>query len=652
MLMARPLDASPPVLKKRVMARDVSEKNAFAHGTRLWLSLHVPRALGARGTVLRLHADGVEYRDLPFTFSSTAGTSDIYTLILPLFQISPETGGFFEYELLFLRGADTLFSHTEDQVNMTLSPVSRGRFFLTVYADDFQTPRTLWGRTMYHVFVDRFARGGGAERRDAVYHRRWDGEIMQYPSVAGAHVENNEFFGGTLWGVREKIPYLRALGVGALYLSPIFRAYSNHKYDTADYGEVDLGFGGESALSALLDECKKYDIIVVLDGVFNHTGDHSRYFERRGDYGGEGAYLSPHSQYADWYSFFRFPDEYESWWGIPILPRLRLENPAVREYFLGERGIVSRYLKMGVGGWRLDVADELPDGFLCALRARVKGETGGNGVIFGEVWENAAAKIAYGKRRRYLQGQQLDGVMNYPLREGIVAFVRDGDARALARVLRELWATYPTCVCHALMNVLSTHDTARILTVLGGAHADGYTMSELRDIRLSEAEKRIAVARLKIAAALQYAAFGIPSLYYGDEVGLEGYGDPFCRRPFPWGREDGEILAHYRQLGRIRCENSAFCDGDFKILHEDAHALVLSRKNKENHIVVLANRGERELAWSLPCDATELLTGTCVKKGQITVPADSVRIWRIDDVQKGMGKMDEKQKSRKQALSL
>ena len=642
MLIARSFEIAPPVLQKRVAQRDVSDKNAFPRKTVLDLSLRVPRALGARGSVLRLHTDGAGYRDLAFAFSEVENTWELYTLSLPLFAFTPETGGFFEYELLFLRGADTLFSHTEDQQSMTLSPVSGGRFFLTVYTDDFVAPQKVWGRTIYHVFVDRFARGGGAKRRDAVYHKAWNEEIEQYPAYPGAHVENNEFFGGTLWGVREKLPYLKSLGVGVLYLSPVFRAYSNHKYDTADYAEVDLGFGGESALRALLDECRKYDIIVVLDGVFNHTGDHSRYFERRGDYGGKGAHCCARSPYADWYSFSQFPDRYEAWWGIPILPRLRLENPAVQDYFLGEDGIVAHYTTMGVGGWRLDVADELPNRFLDALRARVKANTGGNGVIFGEVWENAAAKISYGERRRYFLGGQLDGVMNYPLRKGLIAFARDTDARALCRVLRELWASYPTPVCHTLMNLLSTHDTARILTELGDECAAGHTTAQLRDMRLSREQMRTAKARLVIASALQYTVFGVPSLYYGDEAGMEGWGDPFCRRPFPWGREDEDILAHYRKLGVIRCENSAFCDGDFKILAEGAHALAFSRQNAQNHVIVAANRGAEPFFLHLPAPAVELLSGKRVKKGKIGVEADTVMIWRIEDVQKGMGKMDEK----------
>lgn len=647
MLMARPLAAPLPQILKRIGRRDVSDKNAFSRDTVLTFLVRVPHELGACGVCLRLWGDAMAARELPFGYKASAKGWDTYRLTLSLCEFTPETGGVFFYEVCFLRGTDALCTHTEDNVGFCLAKACGAPFSLLVYRADFDAPHSVRGGVMYHAFVDRFAPGGGAKRRDAVYHKRWDEEIVQYPAYPGAHVENNEFFGGTLWGITEKLPYLRSLGVKSLYLSPIFRAYSNHKYDTGDYEEVDLQFGGESALRALLDECKKCGIIVILDGVFNHTGDHSRYFGRRGAYGECGAYRSPSSPYAAWYRFEEFPARYEAWWGIPILPRLQLQNPAVRDYFVGEGGILARYCRMGVGGWRLDVADELPDDFLCALRRRVKAETGGNGVIFGEVWENAATKISYGRRRAYLQGGQLDGVMNYPLREGLIAFARDRDAHALCRVLRELWSSYPTPVCHTLMSLLSTHDTARILTVLGGKEPAGHNMRELSGMRLSPVQRKTAAARLCIAAALQYTLYGIPVLYYGDEAGLEGYGDPFCRRPFPWGHEDRELLAYYRQLGAIRCENSALCEGEFRILCESAHALCFSRKNAKNHIIVAANRGTAPFFVRLGQDARELLTGKHAKKGKIGVPPDTVRIWRIEDVQKGLGKVDKKQKSGK-----
>lgn len=630
MLIRIPLAAELPKLTKTVKGKDASDKGAFFRRDTLTLEARVPRALGAAAVVLRIAPDGGADTDRPFTFVTTARGVDTYRLTLSLAELCGEAeSGLFYYEYLFVRGADTLFTDTADNVTYTLASHSAGRFRLLVSSDDFVTPAWFHGRTMYHIFVDRFAPCGGTRRPDAVYHEHWDEEIEQFGAYPGAPVKNNEFFGGTLWGVLDKLDYLQSLGVGVLYLSPIFRAASNHKYDTGDYGEVDAQFGGKEALEALLAECKRRDIGVMLDGVFNHTGDDSRYFNRRGNYGTVGAYESRESPFADWYYFKEFPDSYECWWDIEILPKLNLSNPELHRYLVGEGGIVDTYTKMGVRGWRLDVADELPNAFLDELRTRVKDNTAGNGVILGEVWENAADKIAYGKRRRYFQGKQLDSVMNYPLRNGLVTFVRDADAHALCAVLRELWGSYPTTVCHSLMNILSTHDTERILTVLGGAPDDGTrTNAELREVRLSDTERKLAERRLCMAAALQFTVFGVPSVFYGDEVGMEGYHDPFCRRPFPWGRESKRLLAFYRKLGRIRCAHSALADGEFRLLCEQEHAIVFARENAHERVIVAANRGNGAITVHLPDRATELLTGKR-GKGAVMLPPDEVQIWSV-----------------------
>ena len=582
---------------------------------------------------MRFGHEGEQTRDMAFSFSQSNQGSDTYVLTLQTAALSPAEGELLFYELLFLRGGDTLFSDTPDNVTLQLAPHSARRFRLLLHSRDFQTPTHFHGRVMYHIFVDRFAPHGGKRRADAVY-RAWDEEITQFATHPGGAVANNEFFGGTLWGVLDKLDYLQSLGVNAIYLSPVHKAYSNHKYDVGDYEAVDEQFGGKAALRALIAACKKRDVLLFLDGVFNHTGDDSKYFNKRKTYPVVGAFQSKESPYYAWYQFEHYPEAYAAWWGIPILPKLSLQNPEVEEYFLGERGIVAQYTEMGIDGWRLDVADELPNRFLERMRRLVKAKTDGNGVILGEVWENAADKLAYGERRRYFLGKQLDGVMNYPLREALIAFVRDANAIQLCHTLRELWSSYPTTACHSLMNLLSTHDTARILTVLGG-----------------ESEPQLARARLCMAALLQYTVYGVPSLFYGDEAGLLGQGDPFCRRPYPWGREDGELLAFYRKLGRIRCENPVLAQGSFRILAHAPHALCFERKNDKGHLIVAANRGGEPFAVCLPHSATELLTEE-QNSGIIFLSPDTAGIWRIDDVQKGMGKVDEKQKSRKQALSL
>lgn len=628
------LTAPLPRIIKTVRGKDVSTLGAFGADDTLTLTVRAPRALGASGVVLRIAADGLSgdgsVRDLPLSFSESTLGWDAYRLILPLRDLPlGKTGGLFYYEYLFLRGADTLFTDTKDNVTFTLERESGGKFRLLVTAADQGTPAWFRGRTMYHIFVDRFAPSGGERPADAVYHEKWNEEIGQFGAYPGAPVKNNEFFGGTLWGVLEKLDYLQSLGVGVLYLSPIFKAASNHKYDTGDYETVDPQFGGEEALRALLAECEKRDIAVILDGVFNHTGSDSRYFNKEGSYDTVGAYQSRRSPYANWFYFKEFPDSYECWWDIEILPKMNLSNPETHHYFVGKGGIVDRYTRMGVRGWRLDVVDEVPDAFLDELCMRVREATKGEGVVIGEVWENAADKIAYGKRRRYFRGGQLDGVMNYPVRTGLISFVRDGDAPALCRVLREIWGSYPPSVSHSLMNLLSTHDTERILTVLGGAPDDGSrTNAELREVRLTPDEKKTAICRLRMAAALQFTLFGVPSVFYGDEAGLEGYHDPFCRRPYPWGEENEELLRFYRKLGGIRQQNPVLAEGDFAILREEENAIAFERKDERGHLIVAANRGEAPLELMLPAGAKELLSGR-KNSGRVAVLRDEVRIWRV-----------------------
>ncbi len=600
--------------------RDVSRFGAFPRGEVLHLVVTCPRALGVTGVVLRLCRDGEEEKDTPFVFSETdpATLTDRYELTLDTAALcGDDPCGLFYYRLLFLRKDDTLFSDSLN--NVDFEPVPRGgtAFRLLVHEADFEAPAWFGEGVMYHVFVDRFCRGEGeTTRREGErapeLNPDWAHGIPQYAPYPGAPLSNHIHFGGNLWGVAEKLDYLASLGVKVIYLSPIFEAYSNHKYDTGNYLSVDGGFGGDAALDNLIEKATARGMRIVLDGVFNHTGDDSLYFDRYGLYGVDadgnvGALQSPDSPYKDWFCFRNYPDEYESWWGIDIMPKLNHKHLPCRRYFTGEDGVCAHYVKKGIAGWRLDVADELCNEFLDELRASVKGASGdrpeGEAVIIGEVWENAADKIAYGERRRYFQGKQLDSVMNYPVRSGILAFVRDGYADLLYDVLTELYGSYPRSVSDALMNLVGTHDTERILTVLGSEPEDFDRSAEiLSTAGLSPARYETAVRRLKLASLLQFTVFGIPSVYYGDEVGMEGYRDPFCRRPFPWHEVEGgeaesparaDILAHYRGLGELR-RSPAFHGGDFCILDHGEHHIVYERVAKDagDRMVIVAHRGE------------------------------------------------------------
>ncbi len=636
---------------------------AFAWGERVSLRVSCPRRLGVTAVVLRINRDGEAPGDIPFTFlgSDYEQGQDVCTLELDTAALcGQDTGGrrsgLFYYRLLLVRDRDTLFTDSRNNVDFTLGADGGQAFRLLVYDSRDPVPDWFGQGVLYHVFVDRFRRGAGTVSyptgaRGAVMEPDWANGIPPFAENPGDSLANNTFFGGNLWGVAEKLEYLAELGVRVLYLSPIFRAYSNHKYDTGDYLAVDEGFGGEAALDGLLDKANRLGIAVMLDGVFNHTGDDSRYFNRYGTYPDVGAYQSPDSPYRDWYEFSAWPDGYASWWGIPIMPKLNHRHDDCRRFFTGADGVGARYIRRGISGWRLDVADELPDVFLDEFHAAVRAagaERGCRPVIIGEVWENAADKTAYGRRRRYLQGGQLDSVMNYPVRSGILSFICERDAEMLYDVLTELYASYPRPVSDSLMNLLGTHDTERILTVLGSGPSDYDRPNRVLSVaRLSPEKRRTAAHLLKLASLLQYTVFGIPSLYYGDEVGLEGYHDPFCRMPFPWDGLDepvrADLLTHYRALGALRA-HPALNRGGFRFAGHGADWIAFRRfadgagagdsdcagdgadaGTGTGDLLIAVSRSTFPVELTLPPDASLLLSvgGAAVSAGRLALPPDS-----------------------------
>ena len=604
---------SMPKIRKTAEGKDVSERGAFPCGTKLELTVECPRILGSSAVVLRIAKDMEGDRDIPFEYADTENGVDVYRLVLDTAELcGAEENGLFYYELLFLRGADTLFTDTFNYVDFSLERSSGGRFMLLIHKPEYKTPDWFKGRVMYHIFVDRFCKGEGevGQRDDAILNGDWDGGMMQYPEKNGDKLANNMFFGGNLWGVIEKLDYLKSLGVGVIYLSPIFKAYSNHKYDTGNYLEIDSMFGGEAAFEKLIAEAKKRDIYVILDGVFNHTGDDSLYFDRYEKYGKTGAYSNVDSPFREWFRFRNYPNEYETWWGIEILPKLNHTVDSCRKFFTGQGGVCEKYVNMGIGGWRLDVADELSDAFLDELRETVKRASGGEGLIIGEVWENAAEKVAYSQRRRYLRGDQLDSVMNYPLRNGVLSLLVHKDAEFLADILKSIYATYPKCVCDSLMNLLGTHDTERILTVLGneGKDVSDIPNSVLAHSRLSDSERERGIALLKLAATVQFTVYGVPSVFYGDEAGLEGYHDPFCRRTYPWGRECGELVDFYRALGELRAREELFAEGGFRVDRAEGAFIAYSRYDGDRTVTVAVNASEMEVSYRAE-GKTDLLTG-------------------------------------------
>lgn len=482
---------------------------------------------------------------------------------------------------------------------------------ITVYEEHYHTPDWMKGGVMYQIFPDRFNKSGNLPIRNGKILRDDWGGIPYYRPNASGRVLNNDFFGGNLNGITEKLDYLASLGVTVLYLNPIFEAYSNHRYDTGDYLKIDPLLGTENDLDRLVSEAKKRGIRIILDAVLNHTGSDSRYFNRYGHYDSVGAYQSKNSPYANWYHFSDFPNSYDCWWGIDTLPAVNEQSPSYQEFILGKDGVLRHWLAHGISGYRLDVADELPDFFLEKLRATVK-KTSSDAVIIGEVWEDASNKIAYSERRRYLQGNELDSVMNYPLKDAIIRFVVSGKTSELRETLYMLLDNYPKETLDCLMNILGTHDTARILTVFGGKNCSG--KDEMVSTMLSPEEKKRAKEMVKMAAVLQFTLPGIPCIYYGDEIAMEGYQDPFCRRCFDWSAPDEELLAFYRTLGTIRKKYPVFRDGEYDEVFADNECVVYERKSINQTVYVWVNRSGNKYGIHVDGTFRELLSGITFSK--------------------------------------
>lgn len=467
-------------------------------------------------------------------------------------------------------------------------------FQQTVYDKNFKTPDWIKGGIIYQIFPDRFYSSGTEKHgvRPSRVMRRWGDEPFWREEQMNG-IWNNDYFGGDLKGIEEKLLYLANLGVTCIYLNPIFEANSNHRYDTADYEKIDPLLGTEDDLKSLCKTAKEqYGISIILDGVFSHTGCDSKYFNIYSNYDDVGAYNSKESPYYPWYKFINWPDEYHSWWGIKLLPEVIEETPEYREYICGKNGILRKWLKCGISGWRLDVADELPDVFLDDLRRAVKDENS-NAVIIGEVWEDATTKLAYGERRRYLLGEQLDSVMNYPFADAVLNFVKFANADAFIDSVMSIIEKYPPQVTNVLMNHIGTHDTERAITRLAGENCEGYGRHwQHEHNKLSDYDYYRGVSMMKIASLIQYTLPGVPSLYYGDEIGMQGMKDPFNRACMDWYEPNTELHRWYKRLGEIRRGCKAFERGSFVPVYCSYKTVAYLRSGDNNEVLVAVNLDE------------------------------------------------------------
>jgi len=557
------------------------------------LNIHIPSSVQAKNVTCVLNNEnGVNAQIIPMTLQMRKGPYDVFQgsfsisyagLYFYFFTIEHSTGTF----RLFKQGDDTNME-AGDMWQVSCVPAT------------FKTPDWAKGATIYQIFPDRFYKSGKVDLTGKLgpytVHPYWHEEVDWRPTPEGV-VLNNDFFGGNFKGITEKMDYIASMGTTILYLNPISKSFSSHRYDTGDYKVPDPMLGTMEDFKAMVEAAHEHGIKVILDGVYSHTGSDSRYFNKKGSFDEVGAYQSKESPYHNWFTFYNWPHSYNSWWNFDTLPTVNKMHPDFIKFIItDEDSVVAHWLKTGIDGFRLDVADELPDEFLKLLYDRVK-EINPDAYVLGEVWEDASNKMAYGQRRKYFTNAELDSVMNYPFRTAIINFIRGWDAgHALKETVMSIVENYPQEVVACNMNLLGTHDTPRILTALVDDF-DGSREEKARR-RLSRNQFDVARERLFAASFLQYMLPGSPSLYYGDEACMEGYKDPFNRRTYPWGREDWEFLDHFKRLGRLRKEHEALRLGDIQFFAAGDKHLGFSRSYNGKTLKVYVNRSAD--IWDIP----------------------------------------------------
>lgn len=570
-----------------------------------------------------------------FLSMNFAGQTDEYSVYTASF--TPEQEGVYYYYFSFKERG---IRHYIKKNSGHIASIDNGDLFqLTVYAKEYETPNFLKGGIMYQIFPDRFCKSGKVHENipeGRIMRENWEDTPFYRPDENG-HVWNNDYFGGDLEGIQSKLPYLSGLGVTCIYLNPIFESHENHRYNTANYRKVDPLLGSNDDFKRLCAEAKKYGISVILDGVFSHTGADSIYFNKFNRYDSLGAYNSKESEFFNWYTFYEYPDKYEAWWGIDTLPNVQENNEEYTNYICGDDGVLDYWISLGAAGYRLDVADELPDEFLDNLNRCVK-KHGKEKIIIGEVWEDASNKESYGVKRRYLLGNQLDSVMNYPFRSAIMNYVMGGSPYDFRNAVMTIVENYPKPTTDVLMNSISTHDIERAINVLGGESCEGKDKDWMCNRRLTDEEYALGKKRMKVAMALQFFLPGVPCIYYGDEAGVQGYKDPFNRRCYPWGKEDDELIEYTKLLSKIRKSTKLFKDGTLKFLYTDDNVIAFSRSriNRRKAAIIFINRsGSQQVingynTGAKPCQYYTTLYGEGKYGESVVLPPYSFIVFKVE----------------------
>ena len=621
-----------------------SPVGAAEAGSKVRMSLRLRTKEGIRQVILRCWQDQtgeylipLETKDDPFQ------EEHLYSGWLPL----PEKGGLvWYYFIISMEDGTWYYGNNPEQLGGmgTLYDHVPPSFQITVFNKGAKTPDWFKHAVMYQIFPDRFSREGNTiiEKKGAVFHACWQDDPCYYKDPDTKEIVAYDFFGGNLKGIEKKLDYLKDLGISVIYLNPVFESESNHHYDTGDYHKIDPILGSNEDFRHLVDTAKAKGIRIILDGVFSHTGSNSRYFNREGQYNTIGAFQSPDSPYYEWYNFRNFPYEYESWWNFSTLPDVKETTPSYMDFIIYDKdSVMHHWMKEGIAGWRLDVIDELPAAFSQAFFAELK-KTNPDAVMIGEVWEDASHKVAYGVPREYLCGQEMDSAMNYPFRQILFDFLLGRtDARMSLRRFESLRENYPRENFYAMMNLIGSHDVERAITVLGEEpFYDGMPAIEQSRARLSDDQYNLGMARLFMAALWQMTYPGVPCVYYGDEIAMQGFKDPYNRRPYDWEHGDTYVRSRYERMIRVRNEHTALQTGELLPLYAEGDVMAFARlvrggrdvfgePAKDECFISLFNRSLKEkktvtlqvgdFADGVFADAFHPETRFTVENGQLTV---------------------------------